>query len=225
MQVPRPAELGALLRDPATTAQTLTDISQDRRVTSSHEFRFLLVNHPRTPTRISRTLVQHLLWKQLADVCRSRNAHILVRREAERYLSQRQKNLALGERITFARLATRGVIPSLLKAATPEVLVALLDNPLLREDEILRLAGAPQTPPRVLAKLGVHSKWICRGPIRQRLLHNPALPVADALRIVARADSQDLHRLSNDAKVPRIVRLAAERRRESVTRSGRSEQR
>lgn len=207
-----PSALRSILRNPATTSEILASIAGDRRLVSSHEVRLLLVDHPHTPTRVSRRLVQDLYWKQLADLCRSRRAPILVRRDAERYLTQRQKSMALGERVSVARIATRGVIPALLQCGTVEVLTSLLDNSLLREDEVMQLASSPQTPPQVLGHLSRHSRWNSLGSIQAALLRNHALPVADALRLVSRAAVGDLQRIGNDVNVPRIVRVAADRR-------------
>ncbi len=207
-----PDEVVLLLRNRAATPQLLVRVGRDRRWTRSYDIKRGLVRHPRTPLPIVGTLIHHLYWRDLAETASDLTLHPTVRRKSEEILRIRLMELALGERISLARIASRGLIGALRQTGEERVLLALLGNSRLVETDAVQMAKGTGVPARVLARLAEHPSWGSRHAVLMALATNPRTPVAVALRVVRRLPRRDLRRLARDPKAPKIVRVGAERR-------------
>jgi hypothetical protein len=163
---------------------------------------------------LARSLLSHLYWKDLLEVCVNLRVHPLIRRQSERMLQVRVERLTLGEKITLARRAPRGVVSSLIHSDDSRLLRALLGNPTLMEQDAVNIAGAAKPGGDVLAHLAGHSRWGVRRAVRQALIRNPRTPVPVALGLIGGLLRRDLQELIRDASAPKIVRVGAERRLE-----------
>jgi len=201
-----------LLRNPHVTPQILSRIGRDRRWTRVYEIKRALVRHPRSPLVVSRGFLPYLHWKDLAEACADLRVHPVARRQAERLLGTRVDELSLGEKVTLARRASRGLIRALIDAGEPQVLRGLLGNERTVEADAIRIASGPRATPELLRHLADHPKWGRRRDVRLALLRNRRTPVPVALRLAGGLAPPDLRRLLKDDKVPRIVRVGAERR-------------
>ena len=205
-------EMLLLLRNRHAPQQLLSRIGRDRRWTASHELKKHLVRHPRTPLVLARSLLPHLFWKELAEISSDLRVHPVVRRQAEALLTVRIEQLSLGERIALSRRASRGLIGCLIEAGDDRVLRGLLGNPRLVEGDAVRIAASPCSAPEFFRHLAGHPTWGSRRAVRMALLRNSRTPVQVALRLVDRMPVGDLRGLVKDVKVPRIVRVGADRR-------------
>lgn len=201
-----------LLGNRAAPAPLLIKIARNWRWTRTYAIKHALVSNPRTPYAVSRGLLAHLYWRDLLDAAGSLHLSPVLRRDAEKVLRTRLPELSLGEKITLARRAGRGLVEALLEGGEGPVLQALLGNPRMTEREVLRIAAAPASAPEALASVAQHPAWGRRRDVRLAVLGNPRTPVAAALRLVEHIPAEDLGRVAGDASVPRIVRLGAERR-------------
>jgi hypothetical protein len=200
-----------LLRNRAVPQDILVRISRNPSWTRRYEVKKGLAAHPGTPLPIARLMVNHLYWKDLREVADNLRINPVVRKAAEELLKVRLESMTLGERISLARNATRGLIEPLRDIGEVEVLTALLGNPRLVENDVVWMAGNEESPGELLELLSNHPVWGRRFPIRLALLENRRTPVHAAMRVLSRLPRQDLRRLKADSRVPRIVRVGAER--------------
>jgi hypothetical protein len=211
-------EMMMMLRNRRAAPELLLSIWRDPRWARNIEVRKLLVMHPRLPLATARGILPHLSWKQLAEVAGSPRVSPVVARQAERLLRTKLEELSLGERVTLARTATRGVIGALVDSEEYRVLHALLENGKLREAEAVTIASNAEASRRLLSHMAAHHRWASVRAVRFALLANPATPVAAALRLLEKLAKRDLQRLASDDKVPRIVSVGAERRLQAGSR-------
>ena len=122
------------------------------------------------------------------------------------------EELSLGERVALARRASRGLIGPLIGTHEGPVLRGLLGNVRLVEMEAVRVASCACKQPDLFRHMAGHPKWGMRRSVRLALLRNPRTPVPAALRLVEKLSPRDLRELVKDVKVPRIVRVGADRR-------------
>lgn len=216
-------EMLLLLRNRMASPELLARIAQEGRWVRYYQIKKALVRHPRTPLALSRGLAMHLFWKDLSEISIDTAAHPVIRRQGENLLKGRLEELTQGERIALARRASRGLIPMLAASADGPVLRALLGNPRLIEAEAAGIAASPTAPADLLSHLSGHPTWGRRRSVRLAVAGNARTPAAAALRVVSSLAPGDLRRLAGDDKVPRIVRVAADRRlaRPSRRRPGR----
>ena len=213
-----------LLHNRSTTPSLLMTVGRDRRWTRSYDVKKGLVHHPRTPVTLARSFLPQLYWKDLAEITEASRLQPGVRRQAEEVLKRRLPELTQGERVSLARRASRGVVSALSESSEARVLKALLGNVRLMEHDALRIASSSMAPRDVLVNMAEHPAWGDRYSVQLSLACNPRTPVPVALRVMEALPPPDLRKLSQDPRVPRIVRVGADRRLEagsSPTRSSR----
>lgn len=119
------------------------------------------------------------------------------------------RELSLGERKALARRPTRAAFDKLLRDPHPLVVGQLLENPLLTEDDIVRLvARRPANPDaqRAVAR----TAWLCRPRVRMALIHNPGTPSAIAIPLLAACTRPELVEVRNSSECSLPVRETAD---------------
>src|SRR5206468_2972851 len=96
-----------------------------------------VVLNPRVPRALALRLVQILFWRDLADVAAAPHVVAGVRLRAEASLKEQLADMRLGDRVSLAKIATAGVLSSLLADPEPLVAEAALINPRLREEDLV----------------------------------------------------------------------------------------
>ncbi len=134
-----------------------------------------------------------------------------VRTAAERYLRDRLPELELGERVTLARTATAGLVPGLIGDKNSRVVAALLNNPRLREVQVLQIAEDPRSTAEILRVLADSERWASRPAVRTAVIKNKRTPVHTALQALAALPPSVVAKLVDKNELPPVVRLGAER--------------
>ncbi|HEX5043301.1 MAG TPA: hypothetical protein VFV75_10370 [Candidatus Polarisedimenticolaceae bacterium] len=201
-----------LVRNPHATQTLLLRIGRSVRWARVYEVKRGLVRHPRVPVPLSRRLLPHLLWADLAEAAADTRLSPAVRRHAEETLKTRLLEMAEGEVVSLARRASAGLVDALARSRSPRVLAALLGNPRLRERDVVRIAAGEEAPAETLRRVARHPAWGERRAVRVALLRNPRTPVPEALHLVAGLAGSDLEDVVRDQAVPRIVQIGAGRR-------------
>ena len=205
-----------LQKNRAITGTLISRIGRNRAWLKPYEVKAAIVLHPRTPRALAMNLVQFLWWRDLARVADLAPLSPPLRRAAERLLAIRMQEMALGERVALARVATRGVIGVLRRANDPMVIRALLQNPRLIEEDAIAIAVGTASP-GVLQALAEDPRLSLRPTLQKALVQNPATPPAAALHLLQRLSTQSLRELAHAPHVPTLVKVAAFRTLEART--------
>src|SRR5262249_33993838 len=158
------------LKNRVVTPGLILKIARRESLLEPNEVKTAVVFHPKTPRHLALLLVQFLWWRDLARVADHQPLPAPLRRAAERLLSVRLQGMALGEKVTLARIASRGVIAALRQEDSPMVIRALLQNPRLTEEDALAIAGARSTPGPVLQALAEDNRFASRPAVRKALV-------------------------------------------------------
>jgi hypothetical protein len=215
-----PTHVALCLKNPAAGGPFIRRVAKNRDWLKDYEVRAGIVLHPRAPRALAMNLVALLWWRDLARVSDRAALAPPLRRAAERLLSVRLLEMALGERITLARIASRGVIAALRREENPLVIRALLQNPRITEEDVLAITAAPRTPGGVLRAVAEEGRWSCRPGIQKSIARHPQAPRAVALRFVRVLSRVALEELAAYPKLPALVRVAVERRLEARDHKG-----
>jgi hypothetical protein len=200
-----------LLRNRRAGGEVLRRIGANPEWVAAYEVKKMLVLHPRSPRALSNRLIRHLYWNDLADASDSPRLPPAARRRAEEILESRVRELALGEQISLARRATRGLIPRLLEGQEPRVMRSLLSNERLLETEATAIADSHRAPAALLGFLSTHPRWGSNRAVRVALLNNSRTPVASALGLLRKLHRNDLLALESAEGTPTIVKIGAAR--------------
>jgi hypothetical protein len=200
-----------LLQRQDLTSEFLTRVAKSRWVGSAR-VQFCLVNHPRTPLVESMNLVKFLFWRDLNLVIQNFRLASEVRHLAEAALQQRLPAMAVGEKVTLARIAAGQVLKMLRLEKDGRIIQALLENSRLVEEDVLYLVSQARTPAPVLEAVCRDPKWSCRREVRIALLRNPRTPLAAAITFVSSLTATEMRELLNDPKVPIAIRKMLQRK-------------
>jgi len=100
--------------------------------------------------------------------------------------------LPLGLRRQAARTTDRNLLDRLLRDPDPRVITLVLDNPRLREQDVVTIAARRPTSPECLRAVSRHQRWSSRYRVRKTLACNPHTPAEIACRLFATLLVQDL---------------------------------
>ena len=200
-----------LLRNPAVTAGFIFRISRSPQWMKSSRLRAAIARHPKTPRMLAMKLLPTLGWNDLAWISERTFLAPQLRRAADTILAMRLTDMSCGEKIGLARIAGRGLIGSLCAESSPMVIRALLQNPRLREEDVLRVASRASAPAAVLLALTQSRRFAMRREVQKAVARHPSTPVPVALRLIRSIPPRDLRELLCSTRMPTLVRLAAER--------------
>jgi hypothetical protein len=200
-----------ITRNRSSDEPLLRRIASDPRWGGSYEVKAGLARNPHTPRSVAMSMVKFLFWRDLASVAEDFLLWTSLRKTAEKILSDRIPEMALGERIALARVAGRTLHPRLLEQSEAQVLTALLWNGRMTEQDLVAAISRPGTPSETLGVMGRHPRWRDHYAIRLALVRQPHTPTAIALGFLTSLTDHDLNALSEMPETPRILALAARR--------------
>lgn len=117
--------------------------------------------------------------------------------------------ISAGERTAKARRGDRLTIDRLMRDRDPRVIRALLDNPILQELDVVRIAANRPTAPAVLETVAAHPRWAVRYRVRKALAFNPCTPPAMTRLLLPTLLMQDLEEISSSMLLEELLREEA----------------
>ena len=197
------------LKNRAVTPSLIQRIARNLSWMKVYEVKSAIVLHPKTPRVIAMNLMPFLWWRDLARVADHAVFSPPLRRAAERILTIRLQEMALGEKIALARIASRGVIAVVRRQDHPMVIRALLQNPRLLEEDALTIASGTVTTGSVLQALADDPRFSARPAVQKAIVQNRGTPPSTALRIVQGLSTPVLKELTHAPHAPQLVKVAA----------------
>jgi hypothetical protein len=184
---------------------TTLPFSDDARVLAA------VVLNPRVPRHLALRLVPSLFWRDLADVAAGPRVAGAVRVRAESDLKERVPELRVGEKVTLGKIATPAVLVFLLADPEAKVIRACLQNPRLREEDLVT-AIRQDTAPRALLE-GVSESWRWRDSyaVRLALVLQPCTPLGVSLAQISSLLPADLLRVADTPGISPLLQITAQR--------------
>lgn len=187
-------------------ASVLGAIADAGKWTSSEPVRLRLAAHPRTPRRITLTLLRQLFLFDLVRVSLLPSAPADTRRAAESLILARIPHLPVGEKLTLARRGPSRIAAAVLAEGHSQAIKLALANPLLAESQILKLLAKPDVPERAVSAIAQHPKWSCRYNVRLALVKNSHTPPPLVLAFLRDLTLRDLRDVAQLESLPPHVR-------------------
>jgi len=114
------------------------------------------------------------------------------------------------ERARRAREAGETEVGGYLSDPTPRVVLALLENPNIKEGHVLRIAGRRNIPAPVIEEIASRRDWMENKRIRLAVARNPRTPLQIALEQLKFLSLFDLVEITNDRAAQAILRRKVE---------------
>jgi hypothetical protein len=177
-------------------AKILTAVAENREWIAKEGIRLRLARHPRTPRRISLSLLRQLYLFDLVRVSLFPSAPAEIRRVADEIIIARIPHLPVGEKLTLARRGPARVAGALLAEGHPQAVKLVLANTFLTESQVLKVLAKPGVQERVVAAISQHAKWSRQYNVRLALARNPKTPVPTVLEILPDLTRGDLKEIA-----------------------------
>lgn len=107
----------------------------------------------------------------------------------------------LGARISLARRPAPRLIEHLMSDPDHRVIAALLRNPRLTEQEVVKLAASRRSSARALEAIARDSRWVRRYGVALALVNNPRTPTRIVLALLPGLLRQDLVEVAEEGRV------------------------
>jgi hypothetical protein len=168
-----------------------------------------VVLNPRAPRALAQRLVGALYWHDLAEVAATPRIAAAVRARAEAQLRDGLPDMRLGDRVTLARLATPPLLPLLLADTEPQVVEAALNNPRLREEDLVTALRRDDVRASLVEPVAASPRWSTSYAVKLALVLQPRTPLPLALQRISTLVPRDLVRVAGEAALRPLVRAAA----------------
>lgn len=113
------------------------------------------------------------------------------------------------EKVRLATKANRVQRQVLLRDRTPQVLLALLNNPWLENAEVLEMAKNPKVIGPVLQRIADDRRFGPNAQVQSALARNPSTPWTVTTRLLPLLNTRELRELARSQQVREAVRKAA----------------
>ena len=176
--------------------ELLESLFHDTRWKDKYRILLALCKNPKTPQKISLSLIKSIKIFDLADLTRNQFVPVNMRLKAEAVINEKIPSIPLGIKIALSKRAGSGVLMKLVEEGKKEVVAACLDSPYMTESEIYRIINKKKVSPKVIWQIADHSKWSCRYQIQWALIlniHTPLPRVLSFLRNIKSSDLRDLY--------------------------------
>ena len=119
-------------------------------------------------------------------------------------------DMALGRRKAMARSRNRRQLDRLLFDRHPGVIANLLNNPLITERDVVRIAAMRPTNASVIERVFRHPRWLSRYRVKVAIGLNPFTPIDIALSFLPHLMMPELRRAASTSTIKPDVRAAAQ---------------
>ena len=182
--------------------EILDTLFQDIRWKESYRITLALCKNPKTPQKISLSLLKSIKIFDLADLTRNQFVPGNMKMRAEAVINERIPSIPLGIKIALAKRAGSGVLIKLIEEGKKEVVAACLGSPYMTEGVIYRIISKKTTPPSVIWQIADHPKWSCHYQIQWALILNVHTPLARVLSFLKNMKKSDLRDLYEAPETP-----------------------
>lgn len=199
------------LRHPYVSREVIEEVLGATRFLAVREVRKALALHPVTPRADALASLENLAWHDLMEIGRQTRALPPVRRAANQRILLLLPRLALGERISLARHADRDLFGALLEQKEPAVFEALLTNPRLSPEDLVKWIVVGQPDEGRLAIVAKSPRWASRPAVRSALLRQRRTPRGLALSLLTAATRVEWGALMEDPQADPLLAECARR--------------
>lgn len=122
------------------------------------------------------------------------------------------KEMSMGQKIKLALSGNKSSRELLVKDANKIISLAVLKNPRISEDEVMKVANTKGTPEDLLRQIARNKEWIKNYSIKMGMISNPKTPLAISIKLIDTLYENDLHKIAKSKNVPSALASTARRK-------------
>lgn len=189
-----------------SSPEVLGMLAADIRFKGSYKLALAICNNPKTPLKITLSLLKFLGIFDLGDITKNPNIPISIRQKIEYSVIERISSLPSGVKVALAKRASINIIVRLLEKGDRNVILSCLESPLLTEDHLCTLINRAKTKYLLIKTIAEHTKWSLRYRIKYALVRNYFTPMTYATKFISTLKTADLRELYSDISLPLSTR-------------------
>ncbi len=184
------------------SGETLGFLAGDVRFKGSYKLKLAICKNPRTPQKVTFSMLKFIRLFDLSDITRDKQIHINIRQKIESMIGERIPAMPRGNKTALAKRASTNVLLALMEHGDESVICICLDSPSITEAHLYKLINNPRTKPAVIKMLATHGKWSLSYFIRFALIRNFYTPMSCVVKFISQMKTADLQELYRDPKLP-----------------------
>jgi hypothetical protein len=157
-------------------------------------------------------LALHLEGDPAALVAQLLAPPVEVEQEPEGSLWERLRKMTPPQKMLLAPKADRMERALLVQESDPQVLFALLKNPRLSLDEVVRIAKSSFLSFQSAELILKTTQWVANLDVKLALMHNPKFPTPFALRLLPTLPDKEVRAIAKGAATSMALKQAALKR-------------
>lgn len=126
-------------------------------------------------------------------------------------LYNRVQKMSVSEKIKLATLGNKQARDILMKDSNKLVTTAVIRNPRIGEDEVLKVVNSRSVSDDILRIISNNKEWMKNYHIKWGFVQNPKAPMGIVLRLLGHLTEKDLQKLAKSKNIPNVVATAAKK--------------
>ncbi len=189
-----------------TPAEALGFLASDIRFKESYKLKLALCRNPKTPPRVSFSLLKFLRIFDLGDMTRNQSVPVTLRQKIELMLTEKIPSLPSGVRIALAKRSNCSIVMAIMARGDSNVVNACLDSPVITETHLCETINRSTVKPAIIHMISVHPKWSLRYAVKYSLIRNFHTPMVYVSRFIPDMKTSDLRELYSYESLPKSTR-------------------
>jgi len=125
------------------------------------------------------------------------------------------KDMSMGQKIKLALSGNKSSRGLLIRDSNKMISIAVLKNPRITEDEVLKVANTKGTPEDLLRLIARNKEWIKSYTIKMGVISNPKTPLAISIKLMDSLYENDLQKIAKSKNIPSALASNARRKLEA----------
>ncbi|MEW6109893.1 MAG: hypothetical protein AB1632_12110 [Nitrospirota bacterium] len=186
----------------SSPAEALGLLANDIRFKDSYKLKVALCKNPKTPQKITFSLLKFLKIFDLGDMTRDQGIPVNIRQKIEYLISEKIPSMPSGNKIALSKRVNSNIVIALMERGDEKVISSCLESPALTEGHLCKIINKPATKAVLIKNIAEHPKWSLRYDIKFALIRNFHTSMVHAVRFIGEMKTADLRELYSDEGVP-----------------------
>ena len=196
----------SLAKRRTTPAEALGFLAGDVRFKDSYKLKLALCRNPRTPQRVSFSLLKFLRIFDLGDLSRDQTVPVIMRQKIELMITEKIPSLPSGVSMALAKRSSSSIVMGILARGDYKVVNVCLDSPVITETHLCEIINKHDCKPAIICAISGHPKWSLRYAVKYSLIRNYRTPMVHVTRFIPEMKTNDLRELYDSETLPRSTR-------------------
>jgi len=189
-----------------TPSEALGFLAGDVRFKEIYKLKLALCRNPRTPQRVTFSLLKFLRIFDLGDLTRDQTVPVTLRQKIELMLKEKIPALPAGVNIALAKRSNSSIVMAIMARGERTTVNACLDSAVLTEAHLCEIINKHSSKPALIHAIAEHPKWSLRYAVKYGLIRNFHTSMVHVARFISDMKTTDLRELYATESLPKSTK-------------------